>query len=323
MNRPGTCGCPGGGGSGVTYTFSDGLTKDGSNNVTNDLVTGATVAHLNVVTTAGSALALDDAGAGTLAAAAELNITGANNVLLQSTTQNLTVQANAAGKLLHLLGAVTTLEADGGNLTLTSAGNLYGNAINAAAYSSGGKTTIQSTGGASDVEVDAGRDFLVNSARQILLVGNGNATLTTGVSSGVLQLTGADAVSLTSLTDMTITTNGPHDMNINASRDELHTVGRNFGLSAAGSTGVSISADHHVILAAGGTGTGEVRLTPTGGAPAPTQTFRIWNGAGASQQDGTALIPSGGGTVDVEARTALGVFATYLFNLGWVSNPTP
>jgi hypothetical protein len=149
----------------VTYAFTDGLTLVEST-VHNDLVTGTEVAHVEMNTAAGSVFALDDAGAGTLAAAAGLDITAVNNLLLKSTTGNLTVQANAAAKLVHVLGALVTVESDGGNLHLISAGNTYLDSGNVNAFTSVAKTTIQATdAGAGDIELDAGRDLLVNAIR--------------------------------------------------------------------------------------------------------------------------------------------------------------
>lgn len=311
----------------MTYAFSDGLTLVEST-VTNDLVTGTEVAHVEMNTAAGSVFALDDAGAGTLAAAAGLDITAVSNLLLKSTTGNLTVQANAAAKLVHVLGALVTVEADGGNLHLISAGSAYLDTVNTNAFTSGGKTTIQSTGGTADIEMDSGRDFLVNSARQILLLGAGNATLSTGNAGGTLQLTGADAVSLTALGgNLTVTTNGAHDLEVNASRDEAHTVDRNFTVNAGGSSGISLGASHatgkvaiaaddsDIILQAGvGGGTGVVQLQP--GTQSATRKLKVFQGVGAGYQ--TVPAPTGGSVIDVECRAALLGLAQLFANWGFL-----
>lgn len=169
----------------MTYTFSDGLTLAGSN-VTNDLVTGAEVAHLDVQTASGSLLGISDAGQMDLS-----TIAGQNLVL-------------AAGQdELHTVG-----------------------------------------------------------------------------------------------------------------RDETHTIGRNFSLSADGATGVTIAATTGNLVLAAGTGdaAGEVRISPTGAAPAAGLTFRIWDGAGAGQ----VTIDTG-----ISDSATLGQLLDALFAWGWITNPTP
>jgi hypothetical protein len=327
MSRPGTrCGGSGDTPPPVTLTFSDGLTL-ASTNVTNDLVTGAVVAHVNAQTTSTSQFRIRDDGSILLevkALTARLEFDALGEGTLES----------AAGKDLHLAaGALAELTGGAGVRAVATAGHLVlgatvGNVLVDAPAGRVDMTpatafTLNTDGVAWDVtntiHFTAGV-FDVDAAGVTIdaLTGNNIAITAESPGAGQINLTCAGSGTMTLQT-------ASGDLSILSGRDELHTVGRNFSLVAQGSGGASIGTEigNLTLDAATSDHTGEVRIQPRGSSPAAGETFRIWDGAGASQVNGATLLPSGGSVVDTELRAVHQLLVEALYAWGWVSNPEP
>jgi len=286
---------PGGGG---TLTFSDGVTRS-ADNVTNDLVTGTPVTEVDAVVN----FATDDS-------TFQMNGTDGGIALTAGDDGSGRGTIGILGGIVSIEGE-TSVDVDGGPgaVTLTN--------------DTGDRVRVTATDGVELVTV-AGNDISLDSNVGIDVTALGLIQITAGGSFGV---TATDAIQLNALGaggfGITLVTGGTGDININPNHDELHTIGRNFTLTAAGSGGVSIEATNgNLTLDAGpGDGTAETRIMPTVAAPAATRTFRIWNGVGTGQ--GTILSPTTGTVVDVEARNALDALLELMHDWGWVTNPNP
>lgn len=310
---------PAAGGTGLTdVTGSDGVTVTSptlvTRNATNDLVTGVDVAQVN----------MDSLGPVTIDAPA-----GAGNGIALLATFSGTANENPKLTLGNSGGAGAARATLGGNLALITSvvqSRLFQNdGVDSANVSvTSGAVTAESPKGMAlvsgvtlpaladgEIDIEALSDIRLNSDASITLTGgyvdgSGNVNLLSGSVSGDIQIN-AQA----------------NDLLVTTGRDETHTVGRNFALTASGATGININAENgNTIIDAGSTdGTGEVRIMPTAGVPAATRTFRIWDGAGTGQQ--TVLPPSGGAVQDTECRDKLQELLVALFNWGWLSNPLP
>ena len=261
----------------MNVTGSDGVTVTtpvvGVRNATNDLVTGTPVAQVDAQS-AGN-IDLDAAnnwsatgGEIALASADAVDVTGAGAVTIESTGNNVDVEANV-------------------NIILNSGGTL---------------------------DIDAGTNITVNTP--------GNFNVTTNAGDIALGSSGGG--------DINLDTVGTGDLNATINHDEIHTVGRNFTVNAAGTLGINLDASGgdvsiqaeqtNVIIRAGNVGgTGVVQLQP--GTTSATRKFKIFNGAGAGQQ--TVLAASGGTVQDLEARAAINDLLDALYNWGWLSQPNP
>ncbi len=178
-----------------------------------------------------------------------------------------------------------------------------------------GLITIDS--GTANLHLDAGAALDLDAATVVTVDAPGNISV---VSSGgdVSLQSGTNA-------DINLTSVGTGDINVTGSHDEIHTVDRNFSLTAGGAGGITLSAtlgdiameapQNDIIMRAGATGgTGEIALQP--GTTSATRTFRIWDGAGFGQKP--FVDPGGTGEViDAEARTAILAISNALHAWGW------
>ncbi len=281
---------------------------------------------LSLSTTANGDINLDTNGTG------DLNVTP-NHDELHTVGRNFTVTASGSGGI--------NLTSDGGDISLNSDQTDVN--IRAGVVSGAGDVVINSKGaansitlepllagdvnlntnGVGDVNVQSGGTINMDATLGVTVDTPASIALT---SVGALSLTSTGgAIDLTTLnSNITATTVGTGDIVVNSNHDELHTIGRNLTVNAKGSGGASIGTEiGNLVLDAGTVDqTAETRLMPRGSAPAATLTFRIWNGAGAGQQDGN-INPSGGSVVDAEVRSTVAAILDYLHGWGWVTNPSP
>ncbi len=295
------------------------IDANGNISLTSDL-------DLSLSTTANGDINLDTNGTG------DLNVTP-NHDELHTVGRNFTVTASGSGGI--------NLTSDGGDISLNSDQTDVN--IRAGVVSGAGDVVINSKGaansitlepllagdvnlntnGVGDVNVQSGGTINMDATLGVTVDTPASIALT---SVGALSLTSTGgAIDLTTLnSNITATTVGTGDIVVNSNHDELHTIGRNLTVNAKGSGGASIGTEiGNLVLDAGTVDqTAETRLMPRGSAPAATLTFRIWNGAGAGQQDGN-INPSGGSVVDAEVRSTVAAILDYLHGWGWVTNPSP
>lgn len=203
--------------------------------------------------------------------------------------------------------------------------------------------------GTSRTTIDGGTVGTVSTG-VLITAHEGPVTITaedTGVGAGNVTVTANQALNLTSNTgdttvaaatagagglilnagstggNATVNTQGTGDFVANVSHDETHVIGRNLSMTAAGSGGISLVATvGNATLSAGDTdGSGELRFSPTAGAPGATRTVRFFDGAGTPQ--GTVTSPGGGTVVDVECRAQLSALLSFFFNMGLLTDPNP
>lgn len=336
-------------GGGTPLTFSSGVRKT-LNNVTNDLVTGDAVSALSVHTNGNGLISVGEDGSGDFEidngeSGALFLMTGAGLVRLAQGSQKL--EFTSAG-VINLTGSAQLNITAGIDYVLNVGQDEYHSAVrdifvnvgrhqvtdvpagNLSFTNGGGKTSFVS---ANNFEVtdSSGNNSAINlnATTGGFIASNDQGSRYVILADGSMQISGGGTaaqidISTSANNDINVTTNGTGDFNLTIAHDELHTVGRNFGVTAAGATGSFIDASNgNLTLDAGSIGgTGEVRLMPTAGAPAATRTFRIWNGAGAGQQDGN-INPVGGTVIDAEVRSTVAAILDYLHGWGWVTNPSP
>ena len=242
----------------------------------------------------------------TAAGAGGINLTSnGGDISLNSDQADVNIRAGVVGGAGDV---IINSKGAGNSITLEP---LLGGAINLQTNGLG-DVNIQSTG---TLNVDTDLGVTVNTPASILLDSVGALSLVS--TGGAIGLTTIDG-------DITVATIGTGDVIVNPNRDETHTIGRNLTVNAKGSGGASIGTEiGNLVLDAGTVDqTAETRIMPRGSAPAATLTFRIWNGAGAGQQDGN-IGPSGGTVIDAEARSTLTTLLDYFHAWGWLTNPSP
>jgi hypothetical protein len=179
-----------------------------------------------------------------------------------------------------------------------------------------GRLEISPAGGV-DLVSAAAEDINITSGLAVVMTMPGLFALSSGASVG---LQSADAMLLKAVGGpLTLDTDGAQDIQINSSHDELHTVGRNFDVQAAGSTGITLNASH--VSSGRAALTAATKVTIQGDA-APGKLLAFFAGAGAEQQWINGLLPETGNDVDIVA-VRLNQVITGLFNYTlFIPNPT-
>lgn len=141
---------------------------------------------------------------------------------------------------------------------------------------------------------------------------------------GAATIDAVSSIALTAGTSLSLTSSGAGDIVVNAARDELHTVGRAFSLTAAGAAGVQISTTHassgnislssahgNLLLEALDDGTltatsaGDMLLKSTGGAV----TVQTVASAALTLTAANDLIETAGGAISLTAASNVTVKA--------------
>lgn len=239
---------------------------------------------LSVDLTSESGLAWIDAGSGTVLTFSEGLTEDDDNV-----TNDL-VTGNTVGQVaINIVGGDLVATVNGSHdIALTSGRRVDIDATTLLELTGTGIRIVSNP--ASQLILGSGANTLIDSGGSLLVSAGGSMQFTADVGSNG---------------SFVITTDGAGDVMVTSARDESHSIGRNLSMNMAGAAGSTISADNsNLTLDAGAIGgTGEVRIMPSGGAPAATRTLRFWNGAGGGQQ--TVADPAGGGVIDAECRAQL------------------
>jgi len=226
---------------------------------------GLTLAGTNVTNDLVTGALVDEVNA--LSAAGMTFTAQAGDVLFDVTGGDLTLRTNGAGDVRVEAGGDLALVADGNS---TSDGNID---ITAAAGS--GQVNLAGLGFVANLEggvdIEAGEGMTLQAADNLLIHSTGGTV--------ILQSDGA------------------HDIQINPSHDEIHTVGRNLTVDAQGSTGISLGASH----AAGKVFIGATTRVTVQDVAGTGRLLAFFAGAGAEQQliDGT--LPGSGNDADTVA----------------------
>jgi hypothetical protein len=249
-------------------------------------------------------------GGGTFTFSDGLTADGASNV-----TNDL-----VTGALVAQVDAHTTI---GGRLQLGAAGAVLLRGAAAVArleMDAVGEVSLESAAG-KDLHLDAGANLSLTgavvgliSAGALDVTGAGNVTITAGAAGSLSLLSSGGG-------HVNVATAGASDVLFQVGRNETHTIQGALSMVAKGATGAALSAEIGNLTLDAGTvdDTAETRIMPRSSAPAPTLTFRIWDGSGAGQA--TMFPPAGGTVVDFECRSVLFELMNYLRALGWIAIP--
>jgi hypothetical protein len=296
----------GAGGGGGSVTGSDGVTVT-ANNATNDLVTGTNVQQISgkaVGSGGGIHFENFDSGSSINIVQDNLNSPAALNFNSDGSVDLTTGDAG---------GGLNSLAFSSGDFDITSAGSLAANVANVVDIQCGGPGQSR---------------ILMGATGAVSLSSHSNAAVI-GISPGTNQvnlLTSADINGNANNVVITSTL----DQTLNIGRDLQLTTGRNVNITAHGSTGVQMVADHatgrvfiaavndNVTINAGaGDASGTVILQEGATVADTNRKFQIFNGVGFGQWPNVPDA-TGGSVIDVEARAALNAVLNALETWGWI-----